>query len=107
MMEFWQVFGRGGSGPDTALSDGTSRPEQREHRRLQQQEVLAARRQDEAYEARRQPVSTHRPISDRDQPLVIRMPEPKCQEKVDVASAFNVLEISSIFKIPYETNLGL
>ena len=54
----WQVFGGGGSGPDTALPDGTSRPEQREHRRLQQQEVLAARRQDEAHEARHQPVST-------------------------------------------------
>ena len=36
------VHGRRSSRPDPALPDGASRPQQREHRRLQQQEMMAA-----------------------------------------------------------------
>ena len=36
------VHGGGGEGPDSALPDGAPGPQQREHRGLQQQEVLAA-----------------------------------------------------------------
>ena len=52
-----QVHSGGSTRLDPALLDGTSRPKQREHCRLQQQEMLAARRSHETDETRRQSVS--------------------------------------------------
>lgn len=50
-MSFWQIFGGRCSGLDSEIPDRAPRSQQREHRGLQQQEVLAARFQDEADEA--------------------------------------------------------
>ena len=52
-----QVYSGRGQRSDPEVPDGASGPQQREHRGLQQQEVLAPRRSHEADEARRQPVS--------------------------------------------------
>lgn len=52
-----KVFGGGSQRFDSTIPDGASRPKQREHRGLQQQEMLAQRCPDETDEARRQFVS--------------------------------------------------
>lgn len=57
VMCFGQVHCRGGSWSDPALPDGAPWPQQREHRGLQQQEVLAKRLQNATHEAWCQPVS--------------------------------------------------
>ena len=56
-LSWFQVHCGGGERLDPALLDRTSRPQQREHCGLQQQEVLAPRLTHETHETRRQSVS--------------------------------------------------